>query len=296
MNYNFQYTYSKSVRLSDLSLDLLPNVLSKSQWKKMIKKGLVFCNGLEVNTSYWVKNNDILEIKWSLYDVHSSKVFPLKLEIVYEDDYIAIVNKPPGLPVSGNVFKSLQNALAFNLKKSKVMQAGDNFKTCHRLDYSTSGLVVIAKTKECRKVLGEYFENKTIEKWYYAIVQGKLKSKEGEWKQPIEGKVSLSTYKVCKVIPSLKNKYLSLVELSPKTGRTHQLRIHSANNGHSIVGDIKYGDPENTFKGKGLFLTAYKLNFNHPISKENIELEIDLPHKFKKLLSNEERRFLKHRS
>ena len=294
MNYKFKYRSTESIRISDLNTDDVPNVLSKSQWKKMIKKGLVFCDGIRVSTSYWLKENTEIEIKWELYKEHTSKPFPLKLEVVYEDDYMAVVNKPPGLPISGNVFKSLQNALSSNLKHSKVMDVGDTFQTCHRLDYSTSGLVVVAKTKACRQILGKYFEEKKIDKYYYAILQGKLNQSSGEWVQSIEHKSALSTYSVIKEVPSLKNKYLSLVELSPKTGRTHQLRIHSAVNGHCIVGDAKYGKEDERLKGKGLFLTAYKLKFNHPVTHHPVEVFIDLPNKFEKLLLNEERRYKKY--
>lgn len=294
MNYKFTYQEKESVRLSDINLDLIPNVLSKSQWKKMIKKSVVFCNDSVGTTSLWINTGDEIEVKWVLVNEQTSKVFPLKLEVVYEDDYLAVVNKPPGLPISGNVFKSLQNALPYNLTVSKAMGVGDQFKTCHRLDYSTSGLVLIAKTMACRQQLGVYFEEKTIEKSYYAILQGTLEEKEGIWEQDVNEKPALSTYKVIKEVPSLKNKNLSLVELSPKTGRTHQLRIHSASNGNCIIGDKKYGDQNDMLKGKGLFLTAYQLKFIHPITKKNIEVSIPLPNKFQKLLSNEERRYLKH--
>lgn len=295
MNYKFIYKEIERKRLSDINLNDIPQVLSKSQWKKMIKKGVVFCNGEKARTECWVKSEDEIEIKWVDYETTVSKSFPLKLDVIYEDDVMAIVNKPPGLPVSGNVYKSLQNALSYNLQKSEVMQFGDQFQTCHRLDYSTSGLVVISKTKQVRKILGQYFEDKTIQKYYYAIVQGRLDLNKGDWKQPVNGKDAFSTYRVLTVVPSLKNEYLSLVELSPKTGRTHQLRIHSAENGHCIVGDTKYGNPNHLFKGKGLFLTAYKLQLPHPITKQDMEVSIDLPNKFDKLLKNEERRFYKHR-
>lgn len=294
MNYSFKYSGEDKVRLSDLNLDLIPHVLSKSQWKKMIKKGLVFCNQNRADSSFWVSDGDSIEIKWSLYETKTAKPFPLKVEVVYEDDFMAVVNKPPGLPVSGNVFKSLQNALSSNLKRSEHMQIGDDFKTCHRLDYSTSGLVVVSKTNACRQILGAYFEERKIEKYYYAILQGALKDKQGEWVQPIHGKASKSTFKVLKEVPSLKNGWLSLVELSPKTGRTHQLRIHSAINNHCIVGDAKYGDTEHLLKGKGLFLAAYKLEFKHPITQQDLSICIDIPHKFSKLLENEERRYLKY--
>lgn len=294
MNYKFLYQDIKPVRITDIHLDDVPNVLSKSQWKKMIKKDLVFCNGEQADSSYWVKQNTEIEIKWEHYNVETAKPFPLTLDVVYEDDYMAVVNKPPGLPISGNVFKSLQNALSSNLYRSDIMQVGDQFQTCHRLDYSTSGLVVVAKTKICRQILGRYFEEREIEKYYYAILQGKLEHKTGEWVQNIEHKHALSTYKTLKEVPSLKNEYLSLVELSPKTGRTHQLRIHSAQHGHCIVGDTKYGNQDQLRKGKGLFLAAYKLKFNHPINHSPIEVSIPLPNKFEKLLLNEERRYLKY--
>jgi len=296
MNYKFQILEGPSVRLSDIDIDFIPNVLSKSQWKKIIKKGIVFCNGELADTSIWVSSKDHIEIKWTLYQDQSIKPFSLKLEVVYEDDYLAVVNKPPGIPVSGNVFKSLQNALSSNLKRSDVMQNGDQFQTCHRLDYSTSGLVVVAKTHFARLELGKYFEEKNIRKYYYAIVQGELIQSEGKWVQPIKGKPSSSSYKVLKKVHSLKNDFLSLLELSPHTGRTHQLRIHCADNNHCIVGDSKYGNPDQVLKGKGLFLAAYKLQFIHPVTKQELDISIDMPNKFDKLLQNEERRYFNYHS
>ncbi|NRA11183.1 MAG: RluA family pseudouridine synthase, partial [Crocinitomicaceae bacterium] len=107
-------------------------------------------------------------------------------------------------------------------------------------------------------------------------------------KDPIEGKESESELKLLETVNSLKNDFLSLVELSPKTGRTHQLRIHCANIGHSIVGDKQHGEEGNVMNHKGLFLAAVSLKFIHPILNEELLVELDQPKKFDALLRREE--------
>lgn len=294
MNYKYKFKESVKVRIQDLNLGDIPNVETKSQWKKMIKKNLVNCDDKPATLSTWVYPNSKIEILWDRYLPRSTKVFPLILEVLFEDDYLAVVYKPPGLPTSGNVFKSLQNALTFNLKQSDKMTIGDSFQTCHRLDFSTSGLVVVSKTKACRLAIGKLFEQQKVDKSYYAVLQGQLELNEGFWNDKIDGKPSKSHYEVLKFVPSLKNEYLSLVKLSPKTGRTHQLRIHSSVNGYPIVGDTKYGEVDNMKKGKGLFLSAFKIEFQHPFSDLKIIVESPLPNKFQKFLENEEKRFSKY--
>mgnify|MGYP000551339893 CR=1 FL=1 len=295
MNYKIILKLEQKMRLSDLDYSNFPEIHSKNQWKKLIKSNIVYVNDSLGLTSTWANNNDCIEIKWlEMKAKVSPKTFPLNLDIVYEDDYLAVINKPAGIPVSGNVFKSVQNALSHNLTKSKAMSESDNFQTCHRLDFQTSGLLLISKTRKCRVLIGNMFENKIIQKKYYAITQGQLPNNSGKWEQPINGKISKSTYKVIKSVASIKNNRINLVELIPETGRTHQLRIHTALNNCPIVGDTKYGKQGNIMKGKGLFLNAFSLEFSHPITKDNISIKQPIPKKFNSLLEREIKMFNKH--
>ncbi len=201
-----------------------------------------------------------------------------------------MIYKPAGINVSGNQFRTLQNALPHNLRPSTKLDVLDRPLPVHRLDNQTSGLLVVAKTKLARINLGKAFEDKSISKVYHAVVIGKVEG-SGKIEFPIENKECKTLYRTIDVVPSLKNKYLSLLELEPKTGRTHQLRIHCSTLKHPILGDKVYGDEGMVLKSKGLFLCATRLQFNHPTSNELLKFSIPTPHKFLKRLENENRRF-----
>lgn len=204
---------------------------------------------------------------------------------------MAIINKPAGISVSGNQYKTIVNALGFNLKVSNQKDALNWPLPVHRLDNQTSGLLIIAKTVMARIKLGRAFENKQIKKKYQAIVIGKTDPK-GSVNYKIGEKEAFSEYKTLQTVKSLKNDYLSLLELIPSTGRTHQLRIHCAKAlGTPILGDKIYGKPNLILKHKGLFLCAVALDFVHPITTEELKIRIATPHKFIKRLENEQRRF-----
>jgi RluA family pseudouridine synthase len=256
--------------------------------KKAIKKGAIRVNDEVVGTGLWVEPNQKIE----LVDLENTppKKYELALEVIFEDEYLAVINKPAGIVVSGNQYKTIQNALLFNLNPSQQKDALDWPLPVHRLDSPTSGLLLIAKTKQARIQLGQQFENKTIQKRYRAIAVGQI-PESGEWNVPIEGAKGLTTFKTLKTIPSLQNEWLSLVDLFPHTGRTHQLRIHLSEAGFPIVGDKIYGKKGNILKGKGLFLTAVELKFIHPVHQNEVCLKIDMPHKFDSLIEREVRRW-----
>ena len=129
-----------------------------------------------------------------------------------------------------------------------------------------------------------------IRKKYIAIVIGKLMG-EGFITEPIEDKPAKTEYRVIKTVESLKNKHLTLVELFPHTGRTHQLRIHLSGLGFPILGDKLYGKEDLILKHKGLFLSAVSLKLKHPIKANELEIKVDMPNKFNTRLNNEQRRF-----
>jgi 23S rRNA-/tRNA-specific pseudouridylate synthase len=164
----------------------------------------------------------------------------------------------------------------------------------HRLDMPTSGLLLVAKTASALMKLGQMLEKREIQKKYYAIVGGNLLG-SGKITIPIDDQKSISYYQFISQCHSLKMQWLTLVELSPFTGRTHQLRIHMANHGFPIVGDQQYGDGP-LLKGKGLFLAAVELSFLHPATNEAIKIKIKQPKKFNDLMEREERRWEKYNS
>lgn len=259
---------------------------SKSGVKKAIVKGKLRLNGHFSKGDVWMKKGDVITVVD--LELTPPKIFKLVLEVLFEDAYMAIVNKPAGVTVSGNQFKTIVNCLPFNLKTSTEKDALPWPLPVHRLDNLTSGVLVIAKTRKARVVLGQLFEDKKIKKTYHALVMGQLDG-EGVINDPIEDKVSITAFKSISIIPSLQNNFLSLIALTPSTGRTHQLRIHLASLGFPILGDTLYA--EKTLQHKGLFLVATKISFRHPVLKDEICVEIDLPSKFQNRMNNEKTRW-----
>jgi len=276
----------RPARLPDYLQGLFDELPTRSSIKKAIKRQQIKVNGQYQPSGYWVQINDI--ITYQPPALVPKKILELSLPVLYEDDYLAIIQKPPGISVSGNQFYTIQNALPFNLKVSTQKDAIRPLPV-HRLDNPTSGLLLIAKTKQTRIELGELFLRKQITKQYHAVVIGKTQ-KKGLISTPIDQKEAQTFFQQVHVVPSFKSKYLSLVLLTPKTGRTHQLRIHLASIGHPILGDKRYGIEGLILKQKGLFLCATHLSFIHPILHQKIEVTIPIPYKFLKRMENEEKR------
>ena len=260
--------------------------------KKAIKRGEIILNNEKAETGHWIKSGDI--IQW--VEIERPIIsFELDLEIVLEDDYLAVVNKPAGLVTSGNQFKTLTNCLPQNLNTSPLPDALQRPQPVHRLDSQTIGLVLVGKTSNALIELGKIFERRGISKTYHSIIQGRTDAKM-TIKQSIESQNAITHFQLLKSIPSLKNEFVSLLKVKPETGRTHQIRIHLSKKGYPIVGDKLYGKEGNVFKHKGLFLAATGLKFIHPFSKKEMEIEIDIPPKFEAFLKREERRWLKYNS
>lgn len=266
---------------------LLP---SKSSVKKAIKRSQIYIDETLAVGSRWVTPGQCIQLKEVL---SKPKIFELPLEIVYEDEHMAIIIKPAGIPVSGNEFKTVQHALLFNLAPSAENDALQIPRPVHRLDVPTSGMLIIAKTSRSVIKLGRQLESKQIIKRYRAIVAGKTPV-SGEIDLPINNQSAISEFVTINQVRSLKTDWLSLVDLFPQTGRTHQLRIHMANHGFPIVGDKMYVKEAPLLKGKGLFLAAVGLRFLHPITEELLDIATNQPDKFDALLSREERRWKKY--
>ena len=279
----------EDIRFVDYAIGLFQGFETKNAVKKGIKRKRFALNGILAETGAWVNEGDRVEL---LERSLRPKAYDMEVSIVYEDDELAVVNKPAGLVVSGNRFKTLEHALIDQLGLSQASDALPWALPVHRLDAPTSGLVIFAKTMNARRKLGVQLENKEIQKTYFAVVHGT--PTDGDISESIEGKASLSRLKCLRTVPSLKNKTLSLVELQPITGRTHQLRIHCASIGNPIVGDQLYSSKDGTFTNKGLMLAATKLLLLHPLTEQPLKVEIAVPNKFESLLQREKRRAEKY--
>ena len=275
------------IRLLDYTLQVFSIIPSRSQMKKVIKQGAVLVDGEVGQKSDWVFENQKITLTDSA--VKPQKPLGLKLDIIFEDEHIAIINKPAGIEVSGNKFFTVQNALMTNINPSSEPDILKWAVPVHRLDMPTSGLLLIAKTASAVIKLGQQFEERFVQKKYLAIVAGNI-PENGEINSDIDGQKALTGFSCIKRCHSLKVNWLSLVELTPHTGRRHQLRIHMADYGFPIVGDRKYNNGP-LLIGKGMFLTAIGLSFLHPHLNNPMNISINLPNKFNALLEREERRW-----
>lgn len=269
----------EKIRLQDYAANIFEAIPTKSALKKSIKKGLVAINGKLAYTSDWIENGQVI----SLYaeDIqYNKKIFEHKMDVVYEDEHLAVINKPSGFPTNGNYFKTVENALPYNLKPSKEKDCLPYPQPVHRLDNPTTGVLLIAKTLSCKSLLSILFETSNVQKQYLAITEGQLQPEQGKFDLDIEGKPSSSRYEVHKVFQR-GSKEFSLVALWPDTGRTHQLRIHLSSAGHPIAGDHQYGS---SIKQQ-LFLHAISVQFKHPKTHKSLKIETEIPHKFVKFIN-----------
>lgn len=274
-------TIETPIRLQEYGVGIFTVKPTKSGFKKAIKKQLVFVNGKPATTALFIKGGEIIE----LYQANEKyKHFNLKLNILFEDDFLAVIYKPAGVTVSGNSFATIYNALPKNLTHSSQLDAIRPHPV-HRLDYATSGLLLIGKTSSSVKLLSKLFENKKIQKTYYAVTIGKMKQK-GAINFLIDDKNSLTNFEVLQTVMSERFKFLNLVKLQPKTGRKHQLRKHLLAIGNPILGDKKYYIDDLILNGKGLYLQAFSLEFTHPFTKEKMFFSTKLPKKYNTIFSS----------
>jgi len=273
------------------SLRIPESGLSRTAFQKMILEGKAFVIGIK-NTKphHKVKEND--EVKVIVEDKEASELRAedIKLDVVYEDEDVAVVNKHPGLvvhPAPGNYEHTLVNALLYRFKKiSDINPARPGI--VHRLDKETSGLLVIAKNNAAHLNLAKQFAKHSIERQYVAVVSGRMEFDE----HVIEASIGRHPFKRTNMSVSFspKSKYartyyrtlkrsdkFSLLELKPFTGRTHQLRVHLAFVGHPILGDVKYGKSR---EAKRMFLHAQKIGFIHPRTNKFVQFSTPIPEEF----------------
>jgi len=280
-------------RLSDYLPGRLQFLTSRKGIKKAIKKGLVQVDGEIGHTGDWIKPGQLIEIFSP--DLTPPRPLDIKIEIIYEDEHLVAINKPAGLAVSGNQYHTVVNAIQGQVARGATPDALPWPHPVHRLDAPTSGLLLLAKSKRAQVRLGHLFAQRQVNKTYQAIVCGPAKA-QGTIEQPLDDKPSLTTYRKVQEARSLKCGCLSLLELHPHTGRTHQLRRHLAGIGLPILGDKEYTPADNPLlRQKGLFLCAVRLELPHPIRGEKLTIALNAPAKFEAMMRRAQERWEKFR-
>ncbi len=195
----------------------------------------------------------------------------MNIPIIYEDEWLLVADKPSGLltvPTPRNEQRTLTSIL--------------NLLPCHRLDRETSGLIIYAKDKGIQRKMMDEFRERKVRKTYLAFIRGEPYKNQGEIKNRIEGLSALTRYKVIE-----KRKDFTIVEVTPLTGRTNQIRIHFKQIGHPVLGETKYAFRRDfKIKAKRLMLHAAKLEFVHPATGKLLQLSSDLPDDLKKFLKS----------
>lgn len=271
----------------------LPCFASRSAARKACKRGEVHLDGEPAESSRFVQPGQRLS-------VHPSEATPPRawahpLHIPWQDDHLAIVCKPPGVPVSGNHWRTVEQALLQLLPTPALPDALPWAQPAHRLDLRTGGLLLVSRSRRAQVGLGEAFASRQIRKRYVAVLHGRLDG-EGEVDAPIEGRTAHSRWEAVAHRPALHTDWLTTVHLWPTTGRTHQLRLHMAGLGHPILGDDRYGPEGKVLRGAGLFLWANRLQLSHPVTGAPIDVEQPPPPRFHTRLDREEARWHKFRA
>lgn len=265
--------------------------------KKLCEEGRVRLNGREAKASDKVKAGD--EISLTIPDPVPVAASPenIPIDLIYEDDCLAVVNKPQGMTVhagAGNYEGTLVNALLYRLKNLSGIGGALRPGIVHRIDKDTSGLLVVAKNDAAHLSLSEQIKNKTCRREYYALLEGVVKEEHGviatkmgrdpknRLKMAVlpEGKEAITEYAVEERFAQN-----TLMRFSLKTGRTHQIRVHAKYMGHPVVGDPLYGYKNQRFRLEGQLLHAFRLTFFHPVSGEEMNFTAPLPDYFERVLT-----------
>ena len=273
--------------------------LTRSQVGKLLKNNQILLNKeVPQKAGIILKENDVVVVE--LVEEKPLDVIAenLPLDIVYEDEYLAVINKKQGMvvhPAAGNHNGTLVNALLYHFKNLSTVNSDIRPGIVHRLDKDTSGLLVIAKNNKVHENLAKQIKEKTAKRIYRAIVSGVIKEDRGVIDKNLgrdkkdrkkiavttsgKGRTAITEFKVLE-----RFSHFTYVEFYLKTGRTHQIRVHTKYLGHPVLGDATYGYNYKNMKFDGQLLHAYKLEFVHPITGESLSFTAPLPDYFEKTL------------
>ena len=301
----------------DVALSKFLSELTRSNLKKIIEKKQVKINKIIINSAAKkLKTNDVIEIDLGSNEEINILPSKIKLDIIYEDNDLVVINKPAGMvvhPGAGNYKDTLVNALIYKYKNN-LSDINGNTRPgiVHRIDKETSGLLVVAKNNKTHADLGKQFSEHTITRTYQALIWGVLRPLNGRIETNIgrnkknrqlmsvlelSGKRAITNYSTVKVYDLKNIPKISFVECDLETGRTHQIRVHMTYKGNPLLGDKQYGKKNIKFKKVNedfmeklkllnrQALHAKSLGFIHPSTKEYISFESKLPNDFQKLLS-----------
>lgn len=285
-------------RIDKFLAEKLPGSLSRAFVQKLISGGSVKMGGAQVKRNHRVRAGDLIEVK--VPEPIEPVVRPenIPIDIVYEDEDIAVVNKGPDMvvhPAPGNYSGTLVNALLWRCKNLSGIGGVLKPGIVHRLDKGTSGILVVAKNDHAHKALAKQFKDKTTRRLYVALVKGVMELDNGLIELPIarhvrdrkkmavnfdeEGKAAVTRYKVLN-----RFKDCTLAELILGTGRTHQIRVHMAYIGHPVLGDEKYGSKDGFSRP---LLHAKMLGFVHPGTGKYMEFNSELPEDMRSVIEKE---------
>lgn len=296
---------SAGVRLDKFLVAHMAN-FSRHQILMLIRNQRIRVNAQPAKASYRVRSGDAIQVTFSPRASSELKPEAIPLKIHYEDDQVAVIEKPAGLVMhtgAGVDRGTLVNALLYHFRD--LSSATEPFRPglVHRLDKNTSGLLVIAKTDEAHRHLAEQFQARAVEKKYLALVHGPVQKDRGEIVAPIGrdrvrrtrmttrsrwGREAISIYRVLQ-----RFERFTLLEVEIKTGRTHQIRVHLSSIGHPVAGDTQYGAPARAFIDAEekrpiyfprLFLHAASLKFTHPLTQRPLQFSSELPAVLQSLL------------
>lgn len=288
--------------VGDLRIDkaiALETHLTRSVIAEMFSQGKVFLNGSAVKRSEKVTEGD--EVEMTFLENQENEVLgeDIALDIIYQDDDIVVINKEPSMivhPGAGNMTGTIANALVYLYPSIKDVGQSHRPGIVHRLDSGTSGLLVAAKSNDAYEKFVEMFSTHAVEREYIALVWGQFETTSGVIDAPIGRSLTRVTHQAVRddgkparthfsVREQLPKKDVSLLDISLETGRTHQIRVHCAAISHAIVGDKTYGGYRQNIECPRPFLHAHTLRFIHPITKEQMEFSVPLPHDLMSVLT-----------
>ena len=293
----FKYLNNESVRL-DVYLTAQFSNFTRSYIKTLIENDQIHVNNKIVKSGYMLKFNDEITVALPEIKTISAEPEDIKLDIVYEDDELLVINKQAGLvvhPCETTKSGTLVNALMYHIKNLSGINGVLRPGIVHRLDKDTAGLMLVAKTDNAHKSLAAQLKDKTLNREYLALVKGKIKEdfsvegfigrnpknrKQMALVEERNGKYSYTDFYIHQIF----DKY-TLLRCVLKTGRTHQIRVHLKSKNRAIVGDELYGGVDKSIKTNGQLLFAYKIRFIHPKTGESMQFERDLPEYFKNILN-----------